>query len=129
MKRFFSVFVLLLFVGMISYAQQGNLKVEDFAFCTGVENRTPVGTDSVFASDVGHVYTFTKIVGATEPTTIAHVYYYNGKEMARIELKIGGSPWRTWSSKTILPEWKGEWKVEIVDGEGNVLKTGSFKIE
>lgn len=116
-------------IWLIGYAQQSRLTVEKLAFSTGVENRTPVGVDSVFASDVGRVYTFTKIVGVEEPTTIFHVYYYNGQEMARIELKIGGTPWRTWSSKTILPEWKGEWKVEIIDEGGNIIKTGKFTIQ
>lgn len=131
MKKLVVLFIIMVFLSLLQAqeAKQTMLQVKDFAFCTGVENRTPVGVDSLFPSDVGRVYTFTKIVGASEPTSIFHVYYYNDKEMARIELKIGGSPWRTWSYKTILPEWKGTWKLEVLDADGNVLTSKTFKIQ
>jgi hypothetical protein len=41
---------------------------------------------------------------------------------------MGGSPWRTWSSKTIPPEWSGEWSVEIRDASGAVLETVGFTV-
>jgi hypothetical protein len=48
--------------------------------------------------------------------------------MAKIGLSISPPQWRTWSSKIILPDWKGDWKVEIVSGD-HILKTLTFIIE
>ncbi|GAB4184005.1 MAG: DUF2914 domain-containing protein [Calditrichia bacterium] len=125
-------FFMICFVFSVIIAQEnqsGTLAVDEMVFCTSVEERTPVGIDTVFTSDVGTVYTFTKIAGATESTTISHVYYFNDQEMAKIQLNVGGSPWRTWSSKTIMPEWKGVWKVKVLDADGNVIKSSVFTVK
>ena len=39
-----------------------------------------------------------------------------------------GKRWRTWADKN-LRGLKGDWKVEIVDADGNVLKEVQFKVE
>jgi hypothetical protein len=49
--------------------------------------------------------------------------------MAAVELNVGGSPWRTWSSKTIDPSWTGAWTVEIKDAQGTILQTLNFQIQ
>ena len=45
-----------------------------------------------------------------------HVWYYNGEEMARVNLPANYARNRIWSSKNILPEWKGQWKVAVMSG-------------
>ena len=105
-----------------------DITVEELVLCIGVEERQPIAADTAFTNDVGKVYCFSKVVGVTEPTSVFHVYYHNDVEMAKIELNIKGTPWRTWSYKTIMPNWIGDWKVEVVDADGNVLKTAKFKI-
>jgi hypothetical protein len=52
---------------------------------------------------------------------------HDGQEFP-VDLEIGGSPWRTWSSKAIPPEWSGDWSVEIRDADGAVLETVGFTI-
>ncbi|MCX5752763.1 MAG: DUF2914 domain-containing protein, partial [Candidatus Krumholzibacteria bacterium] len=37
--------------------------------------------------------------------------------------------WRTWSSKKILPEWQGTWRVDVLAPDGEVLKSGSFAVK
>jgi hypothetical protein len=36
--------------------------------------------------------------------------------------------WRTHSSKTILPEYTGEWKVEVMSKDGELLKQIYFAV-
>jgi hypothetical protein len=48
--------------------------------------------------------------------------------MSRIELPVRSSDWRTWSSKTIFPGSAGEWKVDVLDAEGALLKSVSFRL-
>ena len=60
MKRtylFIVITVLLLSGGLFAQNSSG-LEVANIAVCTSVENRQPIGTDSVFSSDVGKLYCF-----------------------------------------------------------------------
>lgn len=104
------------------------LTVEEMVFCTAVEDREPVGTDTAFAATVGQVYCYTKINGAEDATTIYHVWYLNGEEKATVELAVKGDSWRTWSSKTIPDEWAGNWRVDVKSETGEVLKSKEFVV-
>jgi hypothetical protein len=46
--------------------------------------------------------------------------------MAEVKFDVKGPRWRVSSSKNLLPEWLGEWKVSVIDGQGRVLVTDSF---
>jgi hypothetical protein len=108
---------------------QSNVKVDSIVICTSVENRQPIGTDSVFSSDVGKLYCFTKLSSETDTSEISHVWFYNDKQMAKINLPMNAKSWHTWSAKTIMPAWKGDWRVEIQDSEGNVISKISFRLK
>ncbi len=120
--------VLLLPVGLFAQNQSG-IEVANIAVCTSVENRQPVGTDSVFSDDAGKLYCFTKLTSQTDSSEISHVWFYQDKQMAKIDLPVKAKSWRTWSAKTIMPAWKGDWKVEIQDSNGTVIKSISFRIK
>ena len=111
-----------------SNVQAQEIAVEEIQICTSVEDREPLGTDTSFDSNVERLYCFTKLVGADEGTTIMHVWYHEDEEKATTELNVGGSPWRTWSSKAIWEGWVGKWRVEVV-ANGNVLKTVEFTVQ
>lgn len=131
MKKSYSfifIFVLLLSGGLFAQ-NQSNVKVDSIVICTSVENRQPIGTDSVFSSDVGKLYCFTKLSSETDTSEISHVWFYNDKQMAKINLPMNAKSWHTWSAKTIMPAWKGDWRVEIQDSEGNVISKISFRLK
>jgi hypothetical protein len=131
MRRCF--FVLALFMAClpgIVYAQEGSgLKVDELVFCTAVQDRTPSGADTAFASIVENVYCFVRVSGAADTTAVTHVWYYQDREVARVELAVRASSWRTWSTKKIPPEWQGTWRVDILSPAGDVLKSGTFAVK
>ncbi len=96
--------------------------------CRSVLEREPVEPAESFPADVGQVFLWTKVTGATDSVIIKHVWFYEEQEMATVELPVRSSLWRTWSSKNILPQWTGNWQVKIVDAEGNIFKSVSFTI-
>jgi hypothetical protein len=96
--------------------------------CRSVLEREPVEPAESFSADVGQVFLWTKVTGATDSAIIKHVWFYGEQEMATVELPVRSSSWRTWSSKNILPQWVGNWQVKIVDAEGNIFKSVSFTI-
>ena len=106
-----------------------SLRVVRGVVTTAVVNREPSGDGSVFPPSTGAVYYFTEIDGATGPTQITHIWYYQDQKMAEIPLSLEGPRWRTWSSKRILENWVGSWKVEAVDQSGNVLSFQTFNVQ
>jgi len=105
-----------------------DLEVETI-LCTGVEDRMPVGEADGFPADVEKVYLWTRVTGVSDGEIVLHhVWLRGGEEMADVELAIKGSPWRTWSYKTIPPEWAGDWEVKVVAPNGNVIKSIPFTV-
>jgi hypothetical protein len=100
-----------------SAAMAANLTVKEMTFCDGVEDREPVTMDSTFSSEVGKIYFWSNILNDDGETYVEHVWYRDGEEMARVSLPAKYSRNRIWSSKTILPEWTGEWTVKIMAGQ------------
>jgi hypothetical protein len=107
---------------------QGGLSVAESSVATDVVDRMPTGVAMTFPASVGRVYAWTRVQGASGETTIHHVWIHGDVERADIELRVGGSPWRTWSNKAIVPEWTGDWRVEVRDSSGNVLETIPFTV-
>jgi len=109
-------------------AASAQVTVEESAIALDVVDRMPVGADSTFMASVGRVYCWMRTAGAEGETTVHHVWIWNDQEMADIELRLGGSAWRTWSNKAIMLEWTGDWRVEVRDTSGNVIETIRFTV-
>ncbi len=110
-------------------SKQSPLIVEDAVICRSVVDRSPVEVTDVLPSDVKKVCCFTRVTGATQDSEITHNWYYNGEQVASVSLFVGSKNWRTFSSKTILPEYIGDWKVEILSKDGEILKQIMFIIQ
>jgi hypothetical protein len=105
------------------------LKIARLVLGTGVENREPVGVSETFPASIEKVYCFLEATDISQDTEVSFVWYHGEKEMGKTTLPLKmGSRWRTYASKN-LGELKGEWKVEIRDAAGNVLKDVQFKVE
>ncbi len=96
---------------------------------TGVENGEPVGAAETFPASTEKVYCFLEATDITKDTEVSFVWFNGDKEMSKfnVPLKIGPR-WRTYAYKN-LRELKGDWKVEIRDSEGKVVKDVRFKVE
>jgi len=104
------------------------LVVSVAAICKDVVDHEPVDSGNSFTADVGKLYCFTKITGAQSPTQVTHVWLFDGTERARVDLAVNAVSWRTFSSKIIQQHELGAWRVDVLDAEGNVLKTLEFEV-
>jgi len=118
--------LLLLAVAMplAAYGQASEPSVE-LVIAAGVEDRQPVDPGNEFPQGVEAVTAWARTEGLAG-TTITFVWEHaNG--VTTINMMIGGSPWRTWTRKSIPEGWTGEWTVRIT-GSGGTLATATFTI-
>ncbi len=106
------------------------LTVDAAVIARSVVDRVPQDSGTTFPDTVGTLVFFTKVSGASAgaATTIHHVWFHGDTQVGDVELQVGGSPWRTWSRKTIPADWKGAWRVEARDAAGTVLKRVDFTV-
>lgn len=104
------------------------ITVEVGVICKDVVDREPVDADTTFSFTEEELCCYTKITGAEESTNITHVWYWGDTERARVELPVRSINWRTYSSKIIQEHETGAWRVEVLDSDGEVLKTLKFHI-
>lgn len=110
-------------------AQVSNtLEVAAAAICKNVVEREAVDVANRFSTSVPRLYCFTKIVGASQPTEVVHVWSYGDVERARISLAVNAATWRTYSSKAIQAHEIGTWRVDVLDTSGNLLETINFEV-
>ena len=133
MKRLPSIIVLLAVAavclaakpvpGQAGAAPAGGLQVTDAKLGKGVENREIKDEATTFA--VGDkVFLWLKVTGG--PGDLK-VNWKLGDNTDSVSLSVGGSPWRTWSSKTVGKA--GSWTVTVTDASGASLKELTFTVQ
>ncbi len=110
-------------------APAAGLTIARMELAGSVENREPVGIAAVFPATQEKVYCFLEFQNVPAETSVTVVWTLGLNEMGTVPLTVKAfSKYRTWANKTI-GGMKGDWKVEVKDASGTVLKSASFKIE
>lgn len=109
-------------------AAKGALRVLDAGFGRGVENRRLQGRAEVFAEGE-RVYFWMEVEGAAAGQVLRHIWIFRGREMQEIELTLKAERWATWSYKTLFPDQRGTWLLELRDAEDRVLGSWSCYCE
>jgi hypothetical protein len=104
------------------------LSVAEGVITTQVVDHVPIDELESYPAQLGKLFCFTRIIGAEGETTVTHVWFYQDQEMARIDLPVRSPSWRTYSSKNILPQWAGDWKVQVLDDAGLEIGVIPFKL-
>ncbi len=121
---------LVLAIAMVGFTAGGLSAQEapevELVIALDVEERQPTGEGKEFSVQVGQLVAWMRVTGLAN-TTVRHVWRHQRHEEV-IELSVGGSPWRTWSRRTIPAEWTGAWTVEVLDAAGDVLATADFTV-
>lgn len=106
-----------------AFAQDG-LQVADARLGRGVQDREITEEAASFAVNE-RAYLWLRLTGGpADPITVT---WKSGDHEDSVSFKVDGSPWRTWSSKTL---WKaGDWSVTVSDAAGQVLKEVAFTVE
>jgi hypothetical protein len=131
-----ALLTLMLLLGVVfPVAAQDTTKAPPAASAATVEavlarsvlDRAPQDTGTAFPDSVGTIVLWMRATGASGQT-LHHVWFFGDTQVGDVSLMIGGSPWRTWSRKTVPLDAKGAWHVEIRDEAGAVLKRIDFTV-
>jgi len=122
MKKLLAAFAMLaLFVPALAFAQ--NL-VTDAKLGRNVVDREITDETTTFA--VGEkAYLWLRVEGGTGE--VLKVIWKIDDQEYPVDLRIGGSPWRTWATKTL--HLAGDWTVTVTDAAGNTLNEASLKVQ
>jgi len=100
--------------------------ISQAVFTKSVENRVPIEIITGADNSLGKIYFFTNIRHLTGDK-ITHRWIYKDKVKAEVSFDIKGERWRVWSSKNLWYTWTGQWKVEVVNQQNEILLTEIFE--
>ncbi len=108
-----------------AYAE-GDLVVQDLILSRGIYEREPADIAKSFEPSDERAYAFARISNEGPLTSVSFVWHYGSNIHAIVDLNIGTSQgWRTWSSAKLK---SGDWRVELVTEEGEVLAERAFTV-
>ena len=99
--------------------------ISNAEFAMEIKDRTPLNIIEELNNSFGKIYFFTNIRNL-QGQSIRHRWIYKNKVMAEVEFDINGPRWRVWSSKNLWPTWLGEWSVEVLNANSEVLYKKEF---
>ncbi|MGD9066207.1 MAG: DUF2914 domain-containing protein, partial [Desulfobacterales bacterium] len=81
----------------LSSTASDNLKVVRAVAASDIQNKNPANIANAFRWSMERVYIWSRIECKQPPSSIRHIYYFEGQKVNDIELKIKSPQWRTWS--------------------------------
>ncbi len=124
------VMLLLLFVALAPCADAASLTVTELAVTTKVSKGKPI--DSVHRisnHSVRALYGFTRTQSDSgEATTVTHVWLRNGQQVKETTLPVRGKHWRLYSTLPVDASSVGNWRLEVRDATGQLIKAVDFQI-
>ncbi len=129
MGKLMKKILLLMLLGLLSNFAQANWPHENISqavFAKSVEDRAPIEIITGADDSLGKIYFFTNIRNLSGDK-ITHRWIYKGKVKAEISFDIKGNRWRVWSSKNLWHTWTGQWTVEVLNQNNQVLLTKIFE--
>ncbi len=116
-------------ISLPASGQEKEFTIARLVIGTGVENREPVGVAETFPATTEKVYCFLEATEILKDTEVSFVWFLGEKEMLKTNLPLQMGPkWRTFADKNI-GGMKGDWKVEVRDVKGTLVKDIKFKVE
>ena len=105
------------------------LAISKMEIAGSVENREPIGIAASFPATQEKVYCFLEFKDVPQDTTITYVWTLGQTDMGKVTQQVKkSSRWRTWANKSV-GGMKGDWKVDVLDESGAVLKSATFTVE
>ncbi|MDX1352433.1 MAG: DUF2914 domain-containing protein [Thiomicrorhabdus sp.] len=103
-----------------------NISIDIAQLCESIENREPVNPfNRVVPKYIRKLAFYTEIAGANGQT-IYHRWRTDNQILATVELNIESDKFRTWSTKKLSSAWQGQWYLEVLDSNQQVIYRKPF---
>ena len=111
-------------------AQIDTDKISRAVLTRKVSKREPV---NVFAADIrlsqfDDTLSFFSELKNLQGQQVKHVWFFEDDIVAEIELDITSSRYRTYSTKNIMDSQIGQWRVDVIDEQGQLIAQKEFRI-
>ncbi len=106
----------------------GKLKLVRAVMCESIQEYAPVNPAVVFSIDRGRISCFTEFDPVPAQTFVLHKWYRRDSLVTEKRLTINPPRWSSFTSMQLRDADKGPWRVEIIDAEGNIMRTLRFSI-
>lgn len=111
-------------------AQIDTDKISRAVLTRKVSKREPV---NVFAADIrlsqfDETLSFFSELKNLQGQQVKHVWFFEDDIVAEIELDITSSRYRTYSTKNIMDSQIGQWRVDVIDEQGQLIAQKEFRI-
>lgn len=127
--RVHALFILFLFttMGDVRPASAADFNVVTGRICQSVTNRQPIGGEKLSSFDLKDdtVVLWTR-VKSDDIENIRHVWHYDGRILANMDLKLVHPANRVYSKKKIMG--LGDYRVEVLGPDKKLLNTYKFRI-
>lgn len=97
------------------------------AIALDVENREPINISQQVSVRQERVYCWMHVIDG-QGVKVTVRWIGRGRRIAEDHLPVGSNSWRTWAYISLKPSMIGPAQVEILDENGEILKTLSFEI-
>jgi hypothetical protein len=130
MKRFLLGCILCFAVVLPAYAEGDDIRITEIVITSKIVKGKPIDSIKRLSSSTDkNLYCFTRTLApAGTESKLRHVWYNGTEKAGEFELPIKGEKWRTYSKKLIQKGWAGDWRVEVLDSSGKLLKSVKFKM-
>lgn len=105
--------------------------VKRFVISAAVKQREPVGSIKdivVDANQIATVYVYSEVHGLKDQY-LYYIWKNQQKEIARVEVGVWGDVWRSYSRKYLNQTLRGDFRVELRTGEGELLAETAFQLK
>lgn len=121
---------LLLSLTGVLLCEASDLKITEMAVTTKVVKGHPIDSvRRISSSSVKALYCFTRFSAPKgTDTSVKHVWYRNNEAVGEEEMPVRGTSWRAYSKKDVKKGVSGEWRCDVQDSDGSVLKSVSFTV-
>jgi len=110
-------------------AQAPSLMISRIEIAANVMDRKPVDVGTSFPASTEKVYCYLEFKDVKKEATVNIGWALGEKEMGKTQLTIKPYPkFRTWAAKSLYG-MKGEWKVNVLDEKGSILKSATFTVQ
>ena len=130
MVRMFLAALLVLIGACQTLAAESGIKVTEIVITSKIVKGKPIDSIKRLSSATDkNLYCFIRTASPEGvDAKLRHQWYRGDEKAGEFELPVKGGNWRTYSRKLIQKGWAGDWRVDVLDPDGNVLKTVRFKM-